>query len=255
MTGARDEFRIVMGEASALPARDPLRLDVEARIAQSEAWAADEWSALTRECDELRTALSACDVPPGLEGRILASMQDAPVAPSSFERARFAIWAAAAAMIVAIGAWWLTRTDVEARSKELAVLAIDEHLERAKRSMEIATRDPSTLVRRLTEQWTTQVEIPSFEAPLRLRGGRVGELEANRVAISSWDSAEGLLSLFQGRPVDFGLPGEMEARFHHGRPEKAKRCAAIWCEGDRAYVLVGLDHKHLERVLGRVKKN
>lgn len=247
----RDEFRNLMGEVAALPSGDPLRGDVERRIAEEEAWAASEWALLMEENEIFETALPAVELPGDLEQRLLATLESPRVA----SRRRWIPIAVAAAVLLGLVGWWLSMDGDVERSKDVAVLSIDNHLKHVADDPGFRTSDPRALERALVDAVPFKVAIPDFAGRMELRGGQKCSLGASPVLLSFWQSTEGPVSLFQCPAADVDLPARMAPGFYHGREGQPKRCASVWCEDGRAYVLVGMDHRHLQRVLGDRYKN
>ena len=104
MTTEHEEFRKLMGEASALSTEDALFVEVEQRIAAREDWARAEWDALLREGELLRMALPLVEVPADLEARLLGAIET--VGQSSHRRWPWIAAAAAAVLLIPCAIWW-----------------------------------------------------------------------------------------------------------------------------------------------------
>lgn len=207
-----------LGEAALLPTSDARRQAVETEVARRGGWIREEWLALIGEEEGLRLALRRAQPPADLPERLL-------VLPDRFWPLRLlpprlrrpAPWLAGVGVLVLVFGtlWFLDRPgaradDPEARLREVALLAISDHLDT--HDTKILADSAAELSARLSEVVPFAVSIPDLSADFELVGGRRCTLGSHPVAFSSWRSARGTLTVLQLRADDFDLPRDLPRR-------------------------------------------
>ncbi len=236
--------------ASVLPPDDPERHAVEAEVARLGGWAEARWLLLLEEGERWRLELNRGEVPEGLLARLEAIPAAHPAAGAGARRPLLRFGAAAAAvLLVGLGAWLLGSPDpggppsegpaLERRLEDLALLVLGDHL--GVHTVEHEESDPAALSQWLGTRVGFDVDLPALAAPWRLLGGRKCKLAARVVAFSAWQGPDGRATLIALRAADFGLPDDLAPRtvFPAGEAAGAEATGVrLWSEGGRGYALV-----------------
>ena len=257
-----DDLLRRMGEAASLPADDPVR-----RAAEAEAEAAGlehEWRAILAFDTEIRQALPRVQVPAGLQDRLLAIPERAPVRELRGIRA-VGWWVrslTAAALLAAVFLFWfVSREDHDHldRKHAVAYMALDNH---SQAPAALVQGDRRRIAQGLTEQVSFDVVIPEVGPALELIGGYSCQLGSASAVCTRWRGPEGNYSLFQFQADDFGFTRNIDRKLISCSAEGVRCpncrkqrdctcCVMLWTDGGRAYALVADDVKALGRDLPR----
>ncbi len=240
-----------MGEAAALPPEDPIRREVEARIAASGGWAEEEWLDLLEFDDRVRIELLRIHLPEGLEQNLL-NIPDG-IMPTKSRRIRLPWQACAAALLIfaasAVLVWLVGgRGDARMKSLEiLAILALKDHVGDAHLAFE--TDNGEALERFLTGAVPFEVQVPDLGPLVKLKGGRRCVLGLHPVVYSLWEGPGGRLTLYQFQTEKFDLPAPLDktlVQIEEPLTENQRFGALIWQSGKAGYVLVADEAGTLE---------
>lgn len=253
-----EPWRRAMGEAASLPPDDPQRQEMQSEVSRLGAWAEAEWLALLEEGERWRLELSRVQVPEGLEDRLLRIPADSRARSLSrvLRGSRFAWIGIAAAVLVAVSAWFLVgRGGPEAKPgplDSLAALAVNDHLE--SHALEVASANPKEVEAGLHDRIPFEIRWPDLGSGLELQGGRRCTLGSHPVCFSTWRKDGVRFTLLQIRRSDFNLPKDLApvAVTPKGPAAEEKTLdVLIWTEGDVGWALVADDPAALASVRPR----
>ena len=239
---ARDEMRGMMGEASVLPAGDPMRREVEERIAGDDGWAEQEWLKLLEEAEILRLVLPRVDVSERLEERLQDIAEGSKILRLPFGKRT---WLAAAAIVLILftvgqGMRMSRKMALEPKLMGVAMLALDDHVN--DRLLMVATAEPADLAASLAGEAGFSVVLPELGDDFHLQGGRQCRWGSNKIVYSLWENHGHPVSLCQFPRDIKGLPEQLEVEIVccpepgiDGEPTDI----LIWTEGDTGYAMVG----------------
>ncbi len=245
------DLRERMAEASSLPAGDPERAAIEARVLDQPGELRDAWYALLDEAAATREALADVRPPIGLVDRLLEAPDRAP-------RRGLLGWrrlAVAAALLVAavlgaavLNSMVLAPSETETRLARLTTAATHEHV--FDRHVSVETGDVTALDTALGDGLPFAASCPDLGDAITLRGGRCCQLDGKPVAYSLWRGESGHCSVFQFRAADHGLPTDaaptrstVAIPDDHGRTRTHE--VVVWIEDGRGFILVADDRRLL----------
>jgi hypothetical protein len=242
----KEILRRAMSGMAALSPDDPLRLELEGKVAAAGEWARIEWLRLLGAEGALRDRLRRVEVPPGLEERLLASARTAGRTHSALRLSRGWL-AAAAVLLLALSSAFLLprlRTSLESGKelKTLALLAVNNHIN--SQEVSVVTLDPLFLERELGGAVPFRIVLPSVRTGLSLVGGRQCAFGSRPAVYSRWEGPQDKCSLFQFRCSDFGISNQVGKEVIRceqtgNRAVEGCRCRVIiWSEEGRGYALV-----------------
>ncbi len=241
-----------LGEAATLPASDPRRAEMEARVQARGGQALAHWQALIAEDAAWRGALRVGEAPEGLADRLRAiPEQNAPVTTASAVLARTPRWLWAGVAVVAVGVLVVLIAGALHPNpiQEVALLALNDHLDT--HSQDVHADEPAELARRLQSHLPFPVEVPSLGEGIVPVGGRKCTLGSHIVAFTAWQGRGGRLSMVQLKPADFGLAANMAPRVVRPEGDAARAHpldVLFFGNGEYVWVVVADDAQDLRRV-------
>ena len=213
-----DELTRAMEEAATLAPDDPRRQAVIERVRDAGPAAEAAWLELVDQTERLRLELRRIEVPSGLERDLL----ELPAAHPRHRQGRVSALRRAAVVVAILalvfGVWfgagpWLGRSEAPASSEAMqhvAALTIRDH--RNPDELSVRSKDRDTVAAALRDRTNMPVHLPRLNEQYQLMGGRICELDGQRVIYTRWRRAGRTHSLYQLQRGAFGLPETFAAR-------------------------------------------
>ena len=231
-----------MGEAASLPADDPQRIEMQSEVSSHGPWAEAEWLALLQEGERWRLELPRVEVPEGLGERLLRIPNDrrSGAVSRGLGIPRLAWAAMAAAILLAVGAWFVLgdRESKPSPVEALALLAVNDHVE--SHSLDVHGDAHPAVAAGLRDRIPFEIRFPDFDGGLKIEGGRRCTLGSHPVCFTAWRRAGVRLTLLQLRRADFGLPAALSPTVVTPEGTAASRPldVLVWTAGEFGYALV-----------------